>query len=128
MPPPESTSAVGGRVGPMHLNCASISRHKSKCRTENARCAEGPFQSPPPLRQLSSRMSVKAPSARPQAALTLEAAGRADIGKRRQHNEDVLLVREDLGLFVVADGAGGHNAGEVASALACRSMENYFGA
>ena len=73
-------------------------------------------------------MSLKAPSARPQAALTLEAAGRADIGKRRQHNEDVVLVREDLGLFVVADGAGGHNAGEVASALACRSMENYFGA
>jgi protein phosphatase len=33
-----------------------------------------------------------------------------------------------LGLFVVADGAGGHNAGEVASALAARSMENYFGA
>lgn len=73
-------------------------------------------------------MSVKTPSARPQAALTLEAAGRVHIGKRREHNEDVLLVREDLGLFVVADGAGGHNAGEVASALACRSMENYFGA
>lgn len=66
--------------------------------------------------------------ARPQAALTLKAAGRTDIGKRRQHNEDVVLVREDLGLFVVADGAGGHNAGEVASALAARSMENYFGA
>jgi PPM family protein phosphatase len=72
--------------------------------------------------------SAKAPSARPSAALTLKAAGRTDIGKRRQHNEDVVLVREDLGLFVVADGAGGHNAGEVASALAARSMENYFGA
>jgi serine/threonine protein phosphatase PrpC len=72
--------------------------------------------------------AAKAPSARPNAALTLKAAGRTDIGKRRQHNEDVVLVREDLGLFVVADGAGGHNAGEVASALAARSMENYFGA
>jgi serine/threonine protein phosphatase PrpC len=70
----------------------------------------------------------KAPSARPNLALTLKAAGRTDIGKRRQHNEDVVLVREELGLFVVADGAGGHNAGEVASALAARSMENYFGA
>jgi PPM family protein phosphatase len=74
-------------------------------------------------------MSVsKAPSARPAAALTLKAAGRTDTGRRRQHNEDVVLVRVDLGLFVVADGAGGHNAGEVASALAARSMENYFGA
>lgn len=60
--------------------------------------------------------------------LSLKAAGRTDAGRRRQHNEDALLVREDLGLFVVADGAGGHNAGEVASALCARSMENYFGA
>ncbi|HKY34715.1 MAG TPA: protein phosphatase 2C domain-containing protein [Polyangiaceae bacterium] len=72
--------------------------------------------------------AAKDPSARPQAALTLKAAGRTDLGKKRKHNEDVVLVREDLGLFVVADGAGGHNAGEVASALAARSMENYFGA
>ena len=72
--------------------------------------------------------AVNAPAAHPQALVTLKAAGRTDIGKRRQHNEDVVLVREDLGLFVVADGAGGHNAGEVASALAARSIENYFGA
>jgi protein phosphatase len=64
----------------------------------------------------------------PATALTLQAAGRSDVGRRRRHNEDVVLVREDLGLFVVADGAGGHNAGEVASALAVRSLENYFGA
>lgn len=37
-------------------------------------------------------------------------------------------MREDLGLFAVADGAGGHNSGEIASALATRSLENYFGA
>jgi protein phosphatase len=69
-----------------------------------------------------------APTPRPVTTLTLRAAGRTDIGRRRQHNEDVVLAREDLGLFVVADGAGGHNAGEVASALAARSMANYFGA
>lgn len=62
------------------------------------------------------------------AELGLEAAGATDVGRRRMHNEDTVLVREDLGLYLVADGAGGHNAGEVASALCARSMANYFGA
>ena len=60
--------------------------------------------------------------------LVLQTAGATDVGKRRAHNEDTLLVRDDLGLYIVADGAGGHNAGEVASALCARSMSNYFGA
>jgi PPM family protein phosphatase len=59
--------------------------------------------------------------------LELRAAGLTDVGQRPS-NEDVVLVRSDLGLYVVADGAGGHRSGEVASALACRSLENYFGA
>lgn len=50
------------------------------------------------------------------------------MGRRRKHNEDVILVREDLSLWAVADGAGGHNAGEVAAALAARSISNYMGA
>ena len=35
-------------------------------------------------------------------------------------------MRDDLGLYVVADGAGGHNAGKVASSLAIKSITNYF--
>ena len=62
------------------------------------------------------------------AQLVLQAGGATDVGKRRTHNEDAVLVRDDLNLFLVADGAGGHNAGEVASALCARSMANYFGA
>src|ERR1700716_4284810 len=43
-----------------------------------------------------------------------------DVGRVRDHNEDNYLVDKKLALFVVADGMGGHAAGEVASALAVR--------
>src|SRR5258706_11313801 len=54
------------------------------------------------------------------------AAGKTDVGRKRDHNEDTILLRPDLGLFLLADGAGGHNAGEVASALATTSIANFF--
>ena len=38
-------------------------------------------------------------------------------GKVRRHNEDAILVRDEVGLWVVADGMGGHSAGDYASAL-----------
>ena len=44
----------------------------------------------------------------------------------REHNEDTLLLRPDLGLYVLADGAGGENAGNVASALATTSVAHHF--
>jgi serine/threonine protein phosphatase PrpC len=52
-----------------------------------------------------------------------EAFGMTDRGLRRHHNEDQVLVRDDLGLYVVADGMGGHAAGEVAADLAVREVE-----
>jgi len=43
-------------------------------------------------------------------------------GRVRSNNEDALCVREELGLFAVADGLGGHQAGEVASRAAVRVL------
>ena len=49
--------------------------------------------------------------------LRFESVGHTDPGKVRAHNEDAILVREDVGLWVVADGLGGHSAGDYASAM-----------
>lgn len=45
-----------------------------------------------------------------------------DVGQKRDHNEDNYLVDKKLSLFVVCDGMGGHAAGEVASAIAVRTI------
>jgi len=45
-----------------------------------------------------------------------------DVGRKRDHNEDNFLVDKGLSLFMVADGMGGHAAGEIASALAVRTI------
>ena len=55
------------------------------------------------------------------------AHGETHPGKRTS-NEDALLVATRLGLFVVADGMGGHRAGEVASALAVKVVEESIAA
>ncbi|MFC3550057.1 PP2C family protein-serine/threonine phosphatase [Lysobacter cavernae] len=50
-------------------------------------------------------------------ATPYHAVGHTEIGKVRRHNEDALLLRDDAGLWVVADGLGGHAAGDYASGL-----------
>ncbi|KRE88292.1 phosphoprotein phosphatase [Frateuria sp. Soil773] len=46
-----------------------------------------------------------------------QSAGHTATGKVRSHNEDAILVRDDVGLWVVADGLGGHSAGDYASRM-----------
>ncbi len=60
--------------------------------------------------------------------LTTEAYGLTDIGRKRQHNEDTLLIDAPLGLFAVADGMGGHAAGEIASARATEVVRQHIAA
>lgn len=50
----------------------------------------------------------------------MKVAYRTDTGKKRTHNEDSILVDESMHIFLLADGMGGHQAGEVASDLAVK--------
>ncbi len=56
----------------------------------------------------------------------MQAAWQSDIGRVRQNNEDCILASEEYGLFLLADGMGGHEGGEVASALAVSTAFAYL--
>ena len=53
--------------------------------------------------------------------MTPRAAAQTDVGLRRRDNQDCYVVASELGLYLVADGMGGHSAGQVASELAAES-------
>jgi protein phosphatase len=54
------------------------------------------------------------------------ASGRTEVGCVRKHNEDNFLVEPEVGLFVVADGLGGHAAGEVASRIVVDKIGDFI--
>ncbi|MGA9382496.1 MAG: serine/threonine phosphatase [Phormidium sp.] len=76
----------------------------------------------------------------PMQLLSLEDAGRTDVGRQRRHNEDYFGVQTKLtkienplgrnmearGLYILCDGMGGHAGGEIASALAVKTLIEYF--
>lgn len=53
--------------------------------------------------------------------MSLRGAARTDVGLRRRANEDTFALAPELGLYLVADGMGGHTAGQVASELAAEA-------
>ncbi|MEO6327113.1 MAG: Stp1/IreP family PP2C-type Ser/Thr phosphatase, partial [Thermoanaerobaculia bacterium] len=58
--------------------------------------------------------------------MTISAFGLTDVGRKRRHNEDAYLLDSERGLFVVADGMGGHAAGEVASRITVESIQEFI--
>ena len=58
--------------------------------------------------------------------MPLAACGFSHAGRQREENEDAFGSFVDARLFIVADGMGGHNAGEVASVMAVDALETFF--
>lgn len=89
-----------------------------------------------PLKQkVSSNLEVEAPPATKLNPPQMLVGSGHSVGKQRDHNEDALFTltttlvtdshRIPFGLFIVADGMGGHKHGEMASGIAIRAMANH---
>lgn len=59
-----------------------------------------------------------------QSRFRIDSDGRTDVGCKRKLNEDSLLMRPDIGLWVVADGMGGHDAGDLASQTVVAELDS----
>lgn len=54
--------------------------------------------------------------------LSARSAGKTDPGRKRAQNQDSYYINDPSGLWIVADGMGGHQGGEIASAIVCESL------
>jgi protein phosphatase len=57
-----------------------------------------------------------------------EAFGLSDVGRRRENNQDQYVVDAERGIYAIADGMGGHAAGEIAAHIAIEALSEHLGA
>lgn len=99
---------------------AKANKAASKAAAAAAASAPAPTTPAAPAPDSSSTNVAAAPPV--GAGAKLVAAAITDVGKVRDHNEDSYSCDAERGLFIVCDGMGGHAAGEVASALAVKTV------
>lgn len=58
--------------------------------------------------------------------MRIRAAGLTDVGLQRDHNEDTFRCLDEYALYLVADGMGGHQSGEIASQMAADGVQAFF--
>jgi len=83
---------------------------------------EGPESGTGQGNRVHMSLTTSASGSLPQERFGVRAIGRTDPGRQRDVNEDAHWVDEQLGVFVVCDGMGGHASGQIASDLAVRTI------
>lgn len=98
------------------------SKTRSKQAAAPSATAAEAFTAPQPL----STQLPPPPPPPPRRQFVVESSGVTDVGLVRDGNEDALLLHETERLYVVADGMGGHSAGEVASAFTIEALRTFY--
>ena len=81
-----------------------------------------------PMASAASRCGIVVEHVRREFSMKAFSAGLTNIGRKRDNNEDTFYVDDNIGLYIVADGMGGHRAGEVASRTVVSSIRDYMDA
>lgn len=116
-PPMHAKSTPASASGSAPLSAADIKDLQPEASHKRRQTPQPPHESAPDEHESGEH-------AKPE--LVREVFGLTDVGLVRDGNEDALLLLEDERLYVVADGMGGHSAGEVASAFTVEALRAFY--